>query len=1073
MGQRGKSKLWPVLVAINGALKSPLSPVASGLIELEQCWEQIDHAKETGQIKVDVGAIREALEQAPEEQIAAELRELGMLSGLSVEDLQKIVRRRARRLGLVSDEERVREYCARIAREYMYAEFRGIAQMTTIVSMPLDEVFVPLSAAPEQVTREASAEEQELIEQLERAEDAGERAEVEKRLSEMGARGFLRGAGERAAPMTEVVQRDRKVVVLGDPGSGKTTLVKWLARTCALGSEAMAEKLGWGEDVVPVVVPIGRYGAALEEDASLRLHEHMKRELERDDGEGFGDLMLERMKDGGCLVLLDGLDEIPDAGRRLAAARGVSELVARCPQCRYVVTARIVGYEVCRVSGDVSHYVLRGFADEEIRQFARQWCEAYERASHKEAVDLERARREAAELTEAILDHGHSQVVEFARSPLLLTILALIKQTQVQLPVRRVELYDIALRTLMETWVRGRSLARGAKGVELDVGQSVRAWQRVAYWMHKEKPAGTAHRTELINKLKEALIEEEGLSEKEAEETADSFLAAAAEQTGLLRERGPNTFGFLHQAFEECLAAMHIASPPHTAFERAAPHMHDPRWREVILLTAGYIGAVLRQPELAGGFVDSIRKAGSKYEEILHRDLLLAAECLAERTPVDRMCEQTLVGEVCDLLLTDGVPESSLDELAAALLKMEGMRRALVDEAEERGLRTHSEPRVREASVGLMSRAARDGRGEAEALEDLLSDEDRNVRGRAAAELVARGNTGAKALSGTLIGLGKASGGVRRTILRALRVAQKTETVKQVCLLWLGYDDAKARRAAALALGRLGVPDAEVTRALVRLLKGGDEGDQWAAAEALGELGARNDEVVAALVAALEDGGEHQRFCCNEALGKLGVREDNVVKALCGQAQRGEGMSRLSAIGVLGTLAMREEEVLEAIRASLAHESPLLRSVAVVALAKLGVKDEVVIRTTLACLEDENPLARTGGASAVGLLELRTAGVLATLVRLAREENVFVKLRSVAALGDLGVRGKAIIRALVGALTDEDKSVREEAAQALGKLGPLPEDALERVRGLLGHEDRDVRYWAARVLVQEEERGEA
>jgi hypothetical protein len=95
MGQRGKSKLWPWLVGLNGAIKNPLSPVASGLIEVEQCWEQIDHDKDTQEIEADVQAIREALQDTPDDQLAEKLRELGRLSGLRPEDLRRIVRRRA------------------------------------------------------------------------------------------------------------------------------------------------------------------------------------------------------------------------------------------------------------------------------------------------------------------------------------------------------------------------------------------------------------------------------------------------------------------------------------------------------------------------------------------------------------------------------------------------------------------------------------------------------------------------------------------------------------------------------------------------------------------------------------------------------------------------------------------------------------------------------------------------------------------------------------------------------------------------------------------------------------------
>ncbi len=530
MAQKGKSKVWPYLVALNEALSKPLTSVSSGLIKLEETWEQIYHDKDTQQIKADVLAIREALADTPEDTLSTELGELAALTGLTVAELQSIVTRRARRLGLISDAERLSEYKRQLLARYEYADLAGITQMTTLVSVRLDDLFVPLAAAPESDVRAASEEEGALLEEMERTRDPEERARIEARLGEKGFRGFRRAAQGRAIPVPELLRREGKVVLLGDPGSGKTTLVKWLARQCAKGTEASAEALGCTRDLLPVVVPIARYGAALQEDAGVHVHEHIRGELSRNEGDGFGELVLKRAEQGGCLFLLDGLDEIPDPKWRLAAARGVSELLGRFSRCSFVVTSRIVGYSVCRVTGGVGHFVLEGFGDEDITRFARQWAEAYERASHTDAMNLDRARREADDLVEAIFDGDHPQIAEFARNPLLLTILALIKQKRVELPQRRVQLYEIALDTLMESWVRARSIGGPVRGIDLDTGESVRVWRRIAYWMHRERPTGTAHRTDLIRELKSVLYEEKGLEGQEAERTAAHYLSTVSER---------------------------------------------------------------------------------------------------------------------------------------------------------------------------------------------------------------------------------------------------------------------------------------------------------------------------------------------------------------------------------------------------------------------------------------------------------------------------------------------------------------------------------------------------------------
>ncbi len=1044
-----KSKLWPWLVGLNAAITHPLSPLASGLIAYEQCWQQRDADKATDEILAEVRAIHAEVAQLSDAELANGLDEVGLCGELSPDDVRTLVR-------LVS-------YRAYITRTYQYVDFVGIAQQANFVSLPLEEVFVPLSALPEEAVRAPREEERDLRQEGQFTSEYDTDSALEARLAEIDAAGLRRpSAADRPLPIAEIMGRHKHVVLLGDPGSGKTTLVKWLARACAKGPEALREAAGCEEDLVPIVVPIASYGSALESNHSLPLQNHMKVRLDEAEGAGFGELLLDLLADGRCLVLLDGLDEIPDSRYRVAASRGVADLIARYPDNRYLITSRIFGYSLCRLSGDAGHYVLQGFQDDQIKQFAHQWWRAYEAAIHPQAPDMGNAARQADELIAAIFDSAHPQVRDFARNPLLLTILALIKWQGVTLPERRVELYEVALRTLMESWVRVRSLAGPIKGVELDLGQSLRIWQRVAFWMHKERPTGAAHRAELTQQLTEALVAEQGLGDAEAEATADSFLQAAADRLGLLQERGQNLFAFLHQTFQEYLAARHIARPAHTAFDRIAPHLRDPRWREVILLTAGYLGAVLGQPEYAGGFVDSIRGAGSKYEDILHRDLLLAAACLAEQTPVDQACQRRVLEELCERVTVSGAHEAEIGDLADALVSLRHLCLAEMAVPQVVRLVSHAEPRVRWTGVLLLANARS---AEAErAIQSALTDVKSGVAFCAAAALAARGQVG--------VGLVSHIGGLLRFLddcPRKAAVALATSSphvgaLVGVVLACLEDQDEDGREAAARVLGVLGVKEERVVAGLMARLEDERGMVRAAAARALGMLAVQEERVVAGLVARLEDQEWYVRADAAQALGVLGVKEERAVAGLVARLEDQDWATRRTATVVLGRLGVRDERVVAGLVARLEDKGGEVRRAAAEALGVLGVKEEQVVERLVARLEGKAGSMRRAAALELGELGVKEERVVGGLVARLEDEHGNVRYAAAWALGELGVKEERVVGGLVARLEDENDDVCQAAAQALGELGAREERVVAGLVARLEDENEEVRGGTAFAL---------
>jgi formylglycine-generating enzyme required for sulfatase activity len=84
---------------------------------------------------------------------------------------------------------------------------------------------------------------------------------------------------------------------------------------------------------------------------------------------------------------------------------------------------------------------------------------------------------------------------------------------------------------------------------------------------------------------------------------ARQLLEDAREYAGLLLERGPGEYGFIHLTFQEYLAAAAIAQQGQQSIqpvvETLAAHVGDDNWHEVSLLTIGYLGIVQQRDEAA------------------------------------------------------------------------------------------------------------------------------------------------------------------------------------------------------------------------------------------------------------------------------------------------------------------------------------------------------------------------------------------------------------------------------------------------------------------------------------------
>jgi hypothetical protein len=498
----------------------------------------------------------------------------------------------------------------------------------------------------------------------ERAADPGEQWER----TESSAHEFRIGSGtpvravERHLSLNEALAEHSELAIVGAPGSGKTTLLKYIALSFA--RRQARYRLGLDEDRLPVFIVLrdfSKYLEGLPRVGGILGADLVKAYLVSSYSQYFPSLALPEgffdtvLAEGRCIVLMDGLDEVADSSLRSHLALFLWSFAATSPGNRFVVTSRPRGYEVGRqyLAGAFDECTIQDFDQEQIAGFVTSW---YLAVTVDREGDTPTARDGAAKSAEDLLTAVKSaQIRSLAANPLLMSILALIHQRGNRLPQRRVALYEECIEFLLGFWrqVQGGEAARELAGIGgLTTAEKRVIIEPIALWLHERGESGAeVSREELEQQLGLQFEDLFGQPKKDALRRAASFVDILVDHAGLLVERETGVFAFAHLTFQEFLAARALADRG-DYIEFVRPHLHDPWWREVILLLAGYLSTPCTRRSRAetAALLNAIHDAGSPLEKVLHRDLLLAFRCLCD---VEQLgVDQPLRTELTDRVIT-------------------------------------------------------------------------------------------------------------------------------------------------------------------------------------------------------------------------------------------------------------------------------------------------------------------------------------------------------------------------------------------------------------------------------------
>lgn len=488
-----------------------------------------------------------------------------------------------------------------------------------VISLPLSEIFLPLHSiegqpalakyADEDLKRQAASEVKfKLRHELDYQRF---RYEMERRYRQLRAE----QAAQQPFNLTDLLKSPRSVL-LGDPGTGKTTTTQYI--TYALAANDTTHIPPKAAGLTPILIRIANYAQIYEQDKSLHLIEYIERELTS--REDFGRYLRWAVEQGECLIILDGLDEVGDPGLRMQITERIQNMVATFSQNHFLVTSRIVGYDQSPLTQDFRHSILQELTQEDKERFIRLWYQAIQAKT-----GLEGQSEGADDLIAAL--QNKPQISRMAANPLLLTIMVLMHWRGTKLPSRRVQVYQSATDTLIEYWTAHR------EGLDLDAEEVKNILAPIAHHIVSSNVSGVIPHRELLPRFYQGIINERGCSKEEAKRIGRVMLKNLNEHSGLFLERGFDAdgqpvYGFLHQTFGEYLAGLHMMRNMQAGELELKEYIHRSVWYEPLLLMIGQL--TLNSRPQASKLMRQILEYPAPYEDILQRNLLLAADCLAD-----------------------------------------------------------------------------------------------------------------------------------------------------------------------------------------------------------------------------------------------------------------------------------------------------------------------------------------------------------------------------------------------------------------------------------------------------------
>lgn len=473
---------------------------------------------------------------------------------------------------------------------------------------------------------------------------------------------FLEKANSKPINFSEI-KKYRRLTIKGQPGAGKTLLLKYLVLSWA------REKLNTSSnEYVPILLELYRLNEIEPSSLNIQvLKQKLVEALDRDDFPKANYFVERSLEKGKLFLLFDGLDEVKSL-IRTQVVQAINDLLDKYDKCRAIITCRAAVYRNDLAESVDKTLDIKEFSDRQMRLFLEAW---------KSEIPPDKS---IDQLIQTLRDRP--LIMELARNPLMLTIVAhLYTQPAFVLPQSRSDFYQESTHILLNQWQNNFNQYK-------ESAHKRRVLQHLALFAQdnasEQQKDDLSLDYQVVLKQIRKVLPDLNLN---PETDTQPILREIVERSGLLLEieRG-DKYQFAHLTLQEYFAATALRDRENDLIERFE---NDPeRWRETVKLWCGFAG-----------------NSTNLIEVIYWEDSLTAFECLADAQEVSSDLAERIIEEFKEKLAAANSDENLARAFGAFASDVRPRGRGkVVFEFLENALNDSESLEVRQASVKALSK---------------------------------------------------------------------------------------------------------------------------------------------------------------------------------------------------------------------------------------------------------------------------------------------------------------------------------------------------------------------------------
>lgn len=390
---------------------------------------------------------------------------------------------------------------------------------------------------------------------------------------------------ERVAGI-QAVKDHPKLMVLGKPGSGKTTFLQHVVIECNNGN-LLSER-------VPILIKLKEFVEDTRETRDFSLGPYIGSCLR-----GCSQSEIETLLQAGkVLLLLDGLDEVPGTDGN-EVVKQIERFVQNYDRNPLIITCRIQAQKYR--FRHLTYVEVADFNSEQIAAFARKWFVATARNGVQEGLAKVQQFIKRLNLPE------NKQIRDLAVTPILLSLTCKVFSDKGKFYSKRHQLYEQGLEILLSKWDESRGIKRDQVYRNLTVEQKQKLLSYVATRKFEQRQYVLFEQSEIQEYIAEYL----GISAEDSQAGLESIEA----QHGLLIERAQGIYSFSYLTFQEYFTAKSFVNCGH--WQGLVNHVTDKHWREVFMLAVRMVKNADELLWLMKQYIDRLIALDEKLQQFL------------------------------------------------------------------------------------------------------------------------------------------------------------------------------------------------------------------------------------------------------------------------------------------------------------------------------------------------------------------------------------------------------------------------------------------------------------------------